>query len=188
MARPRAPQPVKLICGLIGGDVDLLNRARQLLRRRFGPVDLESDLWSFDETDYYEAEMGPGLKRLFLSFEQPSHPEALAGIKHETNAIEEKIAEQCAALDIPRPVNLDPGYVDLAKLVLATTKDRSHRIYIGQRMYAEVTLHFENGRWQPWPWTYPDYRRAEYHEFFARVRERLVAQRRALEAAGEAPA
>lgn len=178
MARPRAPQPVKLICGLLSGDIDLLRRARQLLVRRFGPVDLESDVWSFEETDYYEEEMGPDLKRLFLSFERPSHLDALAGIKHETNAIEEKIAEQCLALEIPRPVNLDPGYVDLGKLVLATTKDRSHRIYIGQRIYAEVTLHFMNGRWQTWPWTYPDYRRAEYHEFFTRVRERLRAQRR----------
>ncbi len=188
MARPRVPQPVKLICGLLGGDVDLLKRARQLLIRRFGPVDLETDVWAFDETDYYEEEMGPGLKRVFLSFAQPSHPDALPGFKHETNAIEEKLAEQCAALEIPRPVNLDPGYVDLGKLVLATTKDRSHRIYIGQQMYAEVTLHFRNGRWRAWPWTYPDYRRAEYHEFFERVRERLRAQRRELESANGVPA
>lgn len=177
MARPRVPQPVKLICGLLGGDLDLLRRARQLLVRRFGPVDLESDLWAFDQTDYYEEEMGPGLKRRFLSFDRMTHPDALPGIKHDTNAIEEEITQQCCALEIPRPVNLDPGYIDLGKLVLATTKDRSHRIYIGQQMYAEVTLHFMNGRWQTWPWTYPDYRRTEYHEFFLRVRERLRQQR-----------
>ncbi|MFQ5805066.1 MAG: DUF4416 family protein [Phycisphaerae bacterium] len=186
MARPRTPQPVKLICGLLSGDIDLLKRARQLLVRRLGPVDLESDIWSFDQTDYYEEEMGPDLKRLFLGFERLSHPDALPGIKHETNAIEDQLAEQCAALEIARPVNLDPGYVDLGKLVLATTKDRSHRIYIGQQMYAEVTLHFTGGRWQSWPWTYPDYRRAEYHEFFVLVRERLRAQRHELaKASGE---
>lgn len=185
MARPRVPQPVKLICGLLSGDVDLLKRARQLLVRRFGPVDLGSDIWSFDQTDYYQEEMGPDLKRLFLSFAQPRSPDALAEIKHETNAIEEQIGEQCLGLDVPRPVNLDPGYVDLGKLVLATTKDRSHRVCIGQRMYAEVTLHFRDGHWQPWPWTYPDYRRLEYHEFFARVRERLRAQRRELERASD---
>ncbi len=180
MARPRDPQPVKLFCGLLGGDVDLLKRARQLLGRRFGPIDLESEIWPFEQTDYYEAEMGPDLKRMFVSFDRPTHPDAMPGVKHETNAIEEEIARQCAALEIPRPVNLDPGYIDLGKLVLATTKDRSHRLYIGQQMYAEVTLHFMDGRWQTWPWTYPDYHRPEYHEFFIQVRDRLREQRREL--------
>jgi len=178
MARPRLAQPVKLICGLLGGDVDLLRRARQLLVRRFGPVDLESDLWPFDQTDYYEAEMGPDLKRLFLAFEQLIRPDLLAGTKDETNQIEQRIAADCAALEIPRPVNLDPGYIDLGKLVLATTKDRSHRLYLGQGIYAEVTLHFVDKRWQVWPWTYPDYHRPEYHAFFHRARDRLREQRR----------
>ena len=183
MARPRAPQPVKLFCGLLSGDPDLLQRARQLLRRRCGPIDLESDIWPFDQTDYYQDEMGPGLQRQFVSFERPTHPDALPGVKHDTNAIEEEIAQQCAALEITRPVNLDPGYLDLGKLVLATTKDRSHRLYIGQSMYAEVTLHFMQERWQTWPWTYPDYRRPEYQEFFTRVRDRFRKQRRDLPAA-----
>jgi hypothetical protein len=183
MARPRPPQPVKLICGLLGGDVDLLRRARQLLVRRFGATDLESDIWPFDQTDYYAEEMGPELRRWFLSFETLMPPDALAGTKHEANAVEEMIAEQCLPLGIPRPVNLDPGYVDLGKLVLATTKDRSHRVYIGQRMYAEVTLHWAEGRWQSWPWTYPDYCQPHYHGFFVQVRERLRQQRREREAA-----
>jgi len=178
MARPRVPQPVKLICGLLGGDVDLLRRARQLLARRFGPVDLESDVWPFDHTDYYREQMGPDLKRLFVSFEPLAAPDALVGIKHETNALEQRLAEQCCGLEIPRPVNLDPGYIDLTKLVLATAKDRAHRIYLGQRTYAEVTLLFVSGRWEACPWTYPDYRQPHYHEFFSRVRERLRQQRR----------
>ena len=178
MARPRAAQPVKLICGLLSGDIDLLQRARQLLARRVGTIDLESDVWPFDQTDYYRQEMGPDLKRAFVSFAQPRSPNVLAEIKHETNALETEIAEQCLGLDMPRPVNLDPGYIDLGKLVLATTKDRSHRVYIGQRMYAEVTLQFVGGAWQSWPWTYPDYRQPEYHEFFMRVRDELRRQRR----------
>jgi hypothetical protein len=177
MARPRDPQPVKLFCGLLCGDVDLLQRAQQLLRRRLGPIDLASEIWPFDQTDYYREEMGLNLKRQFVSFARPIHPDALPGIKHDTNAIEADIAAQCAGLEITRPVNLDPGYLDLGKLVLATTKDRSHRIYIGQRMFAEVTLHFMHGRWQTWPWTYPDYHRSEYHEFFTRVRDRFRQQR-----------
>lgn len=181
MARPRPPQPVKLICGLLSGDVDLLRRAAQLLQRHFGPVDLESEVGPFDQTDYYRAEMGPDLKRWFVSFERLARPDMLAHVKHETNEIEQQIGGQCAGLEIPRPVNLDPGYVDLGKLVLATTKDRSHRIYIGEHIYAEVTLHFQNGQWQAWPWTYPDYRQRQYHEFFMRVRDRLRAQRHELE-------
>ena len=145
MARPRAPQPVKLFCGLLSGDPDLLQRAKQLLRRRVGPIDLESEIRTFDQTEYYLDEMGPDLKRQFVCFDAPSHPDALAGIKHETNAIEDEIAHQCAALELPRPVNLDPGYIGLGKLVLATTKDNSHRIYIGQDMYAEVTLRYMDG-------------------------------------------
>jgi len=173
------PHPsVKLFCGLIGSDEDLLRRARQLLVKTLGPVDLASDLWPFDQTDYYAAEMGPDLKRQFLSFERRIRSDMLAQIKRETNEIEVKIAEECLLEGVSRPVNIDPGYLDLGKLVLATTKDRSHRIYIGGRIFAEVTLHFCEGCWQAWPWTYPDYKRAEYHAFFMQVRERLKEQRR----------
>ncbi len=91
MARPRAPQLIKLFCGLLSGDVDLLQRARQLLRRRLGPTDLVSEIWPFEQTDYYAEEMGPDLKRQFVSFARPTPPDALAGTKHETNAIEEDI-------------------------------------------------------------------------------------------------
>jgi len=183
MARPRAARPVKLFAGLLSGDVDLLRRARQLLTRRLGPVDLESDVWPFDQTDYYAAEMGPDLKRWFVSFATLVPPDGLAEIKLETNAVEERIAGDCLLPDISRPVNIDPGYLDLTKLVLATTKDRGHRIYLGQGIYAEVTLQYAEGRWQTHPWTYPDYAQAACHAFFVQVRERFRAQRRALETA-----
>lgn len=173
MATPRPGQPVKLIVGLLGTDADLLRRARQSLVRDFGDVDLESDLWPFDQTDYYEAEMGPDLQRWFLSFERLIQPEHLAEIKLRTNDIEQQIADDCSLPTCRRPVNLDPGYLTLAKLVLATTKDRSHRIYQHSGIYAEVTLHYTQGTWQCWPWTYPDYRRPEYHSFFQRVRRAL---------------
>jgi hypothetical protein len=187
MGKPQRPQPVKLIVGLLSGDVDLLLRARQLLTRRWGPVDLESDLWPFDTTDYYEPQMGPGLQRRFLSFAETVAPDRLLEIKHETNAVEQQIADQCLLPDIPRPVNIDPGYIDLTKLVLATTKDRGHRVYLGHGIYAEVTLQFVGGAWQPLPWTYPDYRRPEYHAFFAQVRERLRQQRAAAWESSGAP-
>ncbi|MFO0838238.1 MAG: DUF4416 family protein [Phycisphaerae bacterium] len=183
MGKPRIAQPVKLFCGLLGSDPDLLRRARQVLVRRYGPTDAESPLWPFDQTDYYLAEMGPDVQRQFLAFERPIRPEDLSEIKLVTNALELEIAEQAQSPDIPRPVNIDPGYLDLGKLVLATTKDRAHRVYLGAGIYAEVTLQFFDGVWQVQPWTYPDYRLPSCHAFFDQARTRLREQRRAAETA-----
>lgn len=183
MGTARRPQQVKLVCGLLSGDADLLKWARQKLTREFGPVDLESALLPFTHSDYYADELGRDIRRLFISFEALVDPQRLADIKVQTNALEQTLADEC--LTQPgRPVNIDPGYVDLPKLVLATTKDRSHRVYLGQGIYAEATLQFADHAWQPWPWTYPDYREPGAHAFLARVRQRLIEQRRA---AYEAP-
>jgi len=176
MGTAKPARPAKLIVGMLSNDVDLLHRARQLLSRLFGPVDLESDLWPFDVTDYYEPEMGPGLQRQFLSFEALIQPGRLAHIKHTTNDLEARICRECAVPPEFRRVNLDPGYVTLGKLVLATTKDRAHRVYLAEGIYAEVTLRFEKGQWRAWPWTYPDYAADTYHAFLTRVRQRLAEQ------------
>jgi hypothetical protein len=180
MARPRAPERVRLFAGLLSNDPDLMRRARQQLTKILGPVDLESDLWPFDQTDYYEPEMGPDLQRRFISFEIPVPPDVLPEIKLATNGLEQQIADEALLPDIARPVNIDPGYIDLTKLVLATTKDRGHRIYLARGIFAEVTLQYTAGNWQALPWTYPDYTSPEYHAFFTRVRDRLQDQRREL--------
>lgn len=177
MGIPRPPAPVVLLVGLLSGDPDLLRRARQLLSRRFGPIQHESPLWPFEATDYYAAEMGTGLQRGFASFAQLIAPDHLVEVKHETNALEAQIAEQCLQPDLARPVNIDPGYIDLSKLVLASTKDSGHRVCIGRNLYAEVTLRYQHGAWHTLPWTYPDYARPEYHAFFTRVRAGLRQQR-----------
>ncbi|MBN1489111.1 MAG: DUF4416 family protein [Phycisphaerae bacterium] len=176
MGAIRPPRKAKLICGLFSNDVDLLRRARQLLARRLGEIDTESELWPFDTTDYYEPEMGPDLQRMFVSFASLIDPGQLAHIKHETNDLEAAICHDMGAPPEFRLVNLDPGYITLSKLVLATTKDYSHRIYIGQGMYAESTLHWQSGAWQAWPWTYPDFAGERYHGFLTQVRERLREQ------------
>lgn len=183
MGATRAVSPVKLLCGLLGDDPDLLRRARQLLAKRFGPVDLESDTWPFHHTDYYREEMGAQLLRCFVSFEKLISPDRLADIKVETNTLEAEIREAALRMDISRPINLDPGYIHQGKLVLATTKDRAHRIYLSRHIFAEVTLQYTEGHWQPQPWTYPDYHEPDYHAFFTQIRDRLRAQL----ASGEAP-
>ncbi len=173
MGRIRPPRPAKLICGLIGGDADLLARARNLLAKQIQQIESVSDIWPFDQTDYYQQEMGQDLKRQFVSFAGVVQADRLAEIKRLTNQLEQRIADDVLDPDIPRPVNLDPGYITLSKLVLATTKDYSHRIYLQAGIYAEVTLHYESGGWQAWPWTYPDYAAPTYHAFFTQVRETL---------------
>lgn len=176
MGALRRVRRVKLICGMISGDPDLMRRAQQLLARRFGEVDIASEVWPFDATDYYVPEMGLDLKRMLLSFSPLIDPGRIAEIKIETNALEAAICDDVGAPREARPVNLDPGYVGMSKVVLATTKDYSHRVYIGQGIYAEVTLHWQENGWKPWPWTYPDYAGGQYFEFLTRARNRLREQ------------
>lgn len=173
----KEPSPVKLIVGILASDERCLTAAREAVLASFGPADLVSEVWPFTQTDYYADELGPTVLRQFLSFERLVHPGDLAEIKHRTNAIERQLATSLG-LPYPRPVNLDPGVIEPSKLILASTKNFAHRIYIGRKMYAEVTLVFDKGHWRPLPYTFPDYHRPEYQEFFSRVRSRLVQQLR----------
>ncbi|MCX7919947.1 MAG: DUF4416 family protein [bacterium] len=161
----KIPIPVKLICGMISGRLELFEQAREKLQERYGAIDYLSPLMPFScYTDYYEQEMGKDLQRQFISFEKLIDPSDIIGIKLATNQIE-------LAFGAPnRLINLDPGYVSNAKLVLATTKDYQHRIYLGQGIYAEVTLRFRQGKFEPYEWTYPDYRTPEYLNIFNRIR------------------
>lgn len=163
----------KLIVGLLSGDADLLREAERRLVKEFGPVDLRSECWPFEFTDYYRDELGDQILRQFVSFERLISAERLAEIKRLTNDIEQQLGRDSLSDRPGRPVNIDPGYLTLAKLVLATTKDQAHRIYLERGILAEVTLRFADGRWQPWPWTYPDYAAPTYHPFFNKVRELL---------------
>ena len=142
-----------------------LDWGRARLAEMFGPVAQASPLFAFTETSYYEPSMGPELKKTFWVFGPHADPSELIAWKLRTNVLEENYA-RLGLHPEARPLNLDPGYLTLAKLVLASTKDHAHRIYLGQGIFAEVTLSYKSGQWQPHPWTFPDYRRADYHEFF----------------------
>jgi len=168
------PQPVKLIVGMLSQSRELLTAAQSSMQTLWSAIDIVSDVMDFSQTVYYEKEMGTNLLRQFVAFAQLIDPLELAVIKHASNALETQLARSPAgqALGVPRSINLDPGYINLSKLVLATTKDYSHRIYIGQSMYAEATLHFHKGQWQSWPYTYPDYAGGMYHPFLNAAREK----------------
>lgn len=153
-------------------------RARDILQDRYGPIVLESPAFDFVETHYYDGQMGQGLKKQFFAFERLCRVEQLISIKLATNTMEHDFARegQWAAdkTGVGRPVNLDPGYLNAGKWVLATTKDQAHRLYLGQGIYADVTLRFERGEFVPWPWTYPNYRRDDYRAFFRAARSEYL--------------
>ncbi len=165
-------RPVLLILAAISRHSEALDWARQTAEAAWGPIALASPRFEHRETTYYEATMGADLTKTFFAFERLIDPADLAAHKETSNLWEQDYAQQARHPE-PRPLNLDPGYLTEAKLVLATTKDRDHRIYLDRGIYAEVTLHFQRGAWQPRPWTYPDYQRADYHAFFLRCREYL---------------
>lgn len=139
----------------------------------YGQIALTSQPFEFTETEYYAATMGTGLKKQFFAFERLIDSDALADIKRQTNDWEAEYAALKRHPE-PRPLNLDPGYITPAKLVLASTKDHAHRIYLGVGIFAEVTLTYRQRKWQPLEWTYPDYRRDDYQRFFIECREWLL--------------
>jgi hypothetical protein len=172
MGQTNPPQPVLLIVAAFSRHEAALAWARETMTAAWGAVALESAAFDFSETDYYRSTMGDQLKKQFFAFEQTIDPGRLAECKLQSNRWEAEFATQ-AGLPDERPLNLDPGYITLAKLVLASTKDHAHRIYLGQGIYAEITLNYRAGGWQPLPWTYPDYRRTDFQAFFTQCREYL---------------
>lgn len=166
MGTPAQPRPVKLIAGILAAGDDLLSGAKQALTAVYGPIDLESVPVPFTYTSYYNEEMGEAIVRQYVSFDRLIAPETISCIKRETNA-----AEQGFAVAGKRKVNIDPGYVDLAKMVLATTKDATYRIYLGNGIYAQSTIYYREKSFEPWPWTYPDYKSEHAIRFFNQVRE-----------------
>jgi hypothetical protein len=144
---------------------------KQAMVKHFGRIDLESPIHSFDHTDYYRDEMGPGLRRGFLSFDRLVPPDELADIKRFTNRMEIQWGRM-KGKKISRRVNMDPGLLSLSNLILATTKNRAHRIYLSNGIYAEITLIYSKAQgWQTLDWTYPDYRTPVVTEFFSKMRE-----------------
>jgi len=174
MGNIRNPIPVKLFIGMLSPDPELFEQCTDMLSREYGSVDLRSDVLAWSTSDYYQEEMGAGIVRKFIFFERLFDASVLPGIKVFTNEIEKNLSVQSGG-ELHRRINLDPGYVTEAKVVLATAKDFSHRIYIGAGIYAEVTLRYSNAERQfmPCEHTYPDYRTSEYRLLFNRSREIL---------------
>jgi len=165
-------KPVKLVIGVFSNDFELIEAIKGNFQKKFGQVDYESSFLPFSKTNYYQKEMGDNLKRKIFAFKRLIFPDLLPRIKKFTNYLEEKFAQD----DGKRRINIDPGYLTLAKFILATTKDYSHRLYLQQGIYAEGTLHYKDGSFKPWEWTYPDYCQKEYIEIFNQIRNIYIGQ------------
>ncbi|MCX5781984.1 MAG: DUF4416 family protein [Elusimicrobia bacterium] len=171
MAEIKKPESVKLFVGLISGSKEKFFEVEKLLQKKYGKIDFESETISFDFTEYYKEEMGGNLFRKWVSFEKLIGPEELSNIKTQTNSIENKFT-----VSGKRCINIDPGYLALSKIVLASTKDFSHRIYLSKGIFAEITLNYKQKQFVPLPWTYPDYTSETSTRFFSNVRSKYHSQ------------
>lgn len=169
MGNVRKIPPAALVAGVLYRDDDIYDRTIEALKTEYGPLEKESPPFPFDMTDYYAPEMGGYLFKRFVCFSDPVDPGDLSRIKLFTNGLETEFARTVDD-KIRRRVNIDPGYVTMSKLVLATTKDYSHRIYIGEGIFAETTLRFLKGSFAPIDTTYPDYATPLALGFFNSVR------------------
>lgn len=171
MGKITREKPVKLIIGFIFKDNEAYASAKNKLSLYFGKIDFESAVIPFNLTNYYTGEMGEGLKKIFLSFNKLILPHQISEIKVLTNKIEEKLS-----LKNKRRVNIDPGYLDLAKLILVSTKDYCHRIYLKKGIFAENTLCYKGKSFTAWPWAYPDYQTPGYIGIFNQIRDIYAGQ------------
>ena len=172
MGKIKLHKPVKFFCAVTFSSAFDLNNILEKIESTFGVIENKSDIYIFDQfTDYYAAEMGENLNKLFISFAKLHEPDQLIQYKVQSNHLEEEFL-----LNEQRQVNIDPGYITEAKLVLATTKDYSHRLYLGKGIFGDLHLHYENGSFKKQLWTYPDYQQPLAIIFFNELRSRYREQ------------
>jgi hypothetical protein len=203
MGQSKNHPPCVQFAAVFSSDPGLLAACWERLESLWGPIADQSDAWDFVESEYYHATMGRGLKKQLAVFRDPYDPAQLWEHKLLGNRLEWELPEatgfhgpgngenetslgvapsldvtrvpQQALVQVQRPINIDPGYLSLTKLVLASTKNREHRIYLREGIYAEVTLAYRDQAWQTMPWTYADYQRADVRAFLAAARRRFAA-------------
>ena len=173
MASPVPPTPVKLFIITLQNDPALIESAMNQFKVEWGETDLESEDFIFEETNYYEEEMGKGLCRRFYSFRELIPPDRIVEAKLHCNVIEEKFM-----LEGRRRVNLDAGYMDTYKVVLASAKFGGQKIYLRDGIYADMTLTMYKGKWESFIWGFPDFKSRKYDEVLCRIRDLYKGQLR----------
>jgi hypothetical protein len=164
--RPVEAEPVKYLCAiLLPEGFDPEERLYASLEKIFGRMDFRGALHPFRVSDYYEDEMGPKLSRVIVSFERLDSPKSLVGAKLRTAALEEDLLH-----DGSRTVNIDPGYMDYFKVVLASFKQGPQKIYMDEGVYSDPVMLYQHGAFTYLPWTFPDFKSGIYDEDLVTVR------------------
>jgi hypothetical protein len=188
MAKVEAPLPVKYLIAVLYHDPDRFASVKVELTRRWGAIDFEGADHHFDVTDYYEPEMGTPLMRRLLAFEQLQPPTLLVDMKLACNDIEDAFAAAGR-----RTVNLDAGYLDHNKYLLASAKEAGQKVYLDKGIYADLSGRYRAGKYQPFEWSFPDFRDGRYDAELLAVRKlyleqiRLVRREREAAASGTLP-
>lgn len=168
MGKPEQPAPSLLFTGILFNDDNCLRVAKKTLIENYDNCVLETPPFPWDYSEYYKEELGANIKKTFIFFKKLIMPDQIIDIKLQTNQIEESFSE-----NNKRKINIDPGYLTLANVVLATTKNYSHRIYLGKGIYGEVTLIYKNNTYSPYIFTYQDYQDTRTIEVFLEARKYL---------------
>jgi len=173
MSRRKVPSPARLLVSVIYREERDFDRSLRTISGRLGTVARISEPFPFDRTEYYEREMGAPLFRRFLLATEAVSRDELAAAKLTAEAIENEFL-----VNGKRTVNIDPGLLTDENVVLATGKNYSHRIYLHDGVFADLTLVFEKGEYRPLPWTYPDYASTEIRAFLAGWRREFREERK----------
>ncbi len=176
MGQPAKPDPVKLFISALSSSAEALEEAKGRLVAKLGSVDVESAVLPWERGDYYAEEMGPSLLRRLWAFEKLIDPAELAATKLGTNALEAAVAKARRGKGVERPVNLDPGYIHLARVVLASTKDYTYRVLLRDGIYAEILLTWKAGGFAPNRWAGPEWAERPVIDFFDEARKRYTQQ------------
>ena len=167
----KIPPPVKLFMSLIHNNQENVEKCIEILNKRIGEINFRSDELKFDDTTYYDEEMGHNLVRIIISFEKLIPRDELVDIKIFTTELEIKFS-----FDHSRTVNIDPGYISAEHLILATGKGYYHRPYLGRGVYADLTLVYQNNNYRGFEWTYPDYNSDQLKNIFLKLRSEYLKQ------------
>jgi len=173
--KPEEAKPVKYFVGALFSSEELLKKSLENLEQKFSKIDLSSEDFPFNVTTYYNSEMGSPIFRRICSFSNLISPSYLADAKLISNSIEDRYR-----INNKRKVNLDIGYMDYDKVVLASAKYGIHKIYIGEGIYADMALHYEKGKFSPYPWAFIDFKLPLYYDLFLKIRGIYKAQLKVL--------